>query len=164
MCMLFSFFPLLLFCLPVGSIFFSFPRLKCVLVDRSSNTRKNKRAFALSLHTSLSRLTRGMKKKNCLKMMQRRAKTTTRRIDALMTSAKAKRCMLKHRNAFFACARTSKKKLFFRSKKKICLCRAAREKVQRCLSSPPPPFLTLVYRVDRNAALKIRAESIFVLL
>ena len=118
MCMLFSFFPLLLL-LASGEYFFFLPSLKCVLVDRSSNTRKNKRAFALSLHTSLSRLTRGMKKKNCLKMMQRRAKTTTRRIDALMTSAKAKRCMLKHRNAFFACARTSKKKLFFRSKKKI---------------------------------------------
>ena len=51
-----------------------------------SNKRKNH-------HTSLSRLTRGVKKKNCLKMMQRKANPTMRSTAALINSANAKRCI-----------------------------------------------------------------------
>ena len=69
----------------------------------ANNTKPNTNPTrARNHHTSLSRLTRGVKKKNCLKMMQLKANPTMRSTAALINSANAKRCI--ETSFFFPCA------------------------------------------------------------
>ena len=81
----------------IPSIFLLLSRCFCSFFlkhKRTNNTKPNTNPTrARNHHTSLSRLTRGVKKKNCLKMMQRKANPTMRSTAALINSANAKRCI-----------------------------------------------------------------------
>ena len=104
-----------------------------------SNKRKNH-------HTSLSRLTRGVKKKNCLKMMQRKANPTMRSTAALINSANAKRCI--ETSFFFTRIFNSSFFAFY-------------GKFRRDMGGVCQFFLHSSLHASHHAALEIRAESIF---
>ena len=108
-----------------------------------SNKRKNH-------HTSLSRLTRGVKKKNCLKMMQRKANPTMRSTAALINSANAKRCI---ETSFFFHAYFLLL-FFFAFSGKF---RGIEIWLFVCVQF----FLHASLHASHHAALEIRAESIF---
>ena len=108
-----------------------------------SNKRKNH-------HTSLSRLTRGVKKKNCLKMMQRKANPTMRSTAALINSANAKRCI---ETSFFFHS------YFFNSSFFFAFLGNSEGSRYGCLSVVFSPLISP--RDSSHAALEIRAESIF---
>ena len=109
-----------------------------------SNKRKNH-------HTSLSRLTRGVNKKNCLKMMQRKANPTMRSTAALINSANAKRCI---ETSFFFHS------YFFNSSFFLLFWEIQRDRdMVVCLCAVFSPLISP--RDSSHAALEIRAESIF---
>ena len=118
-----------------------FPKHK---TEYLSNKRKNH-------HTSLSRLTRGVKKKKCLKMMQRKANPTMRSTAALINSANAKRCI--ETSFFFTRIFHSS---FFAFYGKFRLSEISDMGLVVCQF-----FLHSSLHASHHAALEIRAESIF---
>ena len=121
---------------------------------RTNNTKPNTNPTrARNHHTSLSRLTRGVKKKNCLKMMQRKANPTMRSTAALINSANAKRCI---ETSFFFHAYFLLL-FFFAFSGKF---RGIEIWLFVCVQF----FLHSSLHASHHAALEIRAESIFFLL
>lgn len=118
---------------------------------RTNNTKPNTNPTrARNHHTSLSRLTRGVKKKNCLKMMQRKANPTMRSTAALINSANAKRCI---ETSFFFHS------YFFNSSFFFAFLGNSEGSRYGCLSVVFSPLISP--RDSSHAALEIRAESIF---
>ena len=138
----------------IPSIFLLLSRCFCSFFlkhKRTNNTKPNTNPTrARNHHTSLSRLTRGVKKKNCLKMMQRKANPTMRSTAALINSANAKRCI--ETSFFFS--------LVFFTPLFFCFfweIQRDRDMVV-CLRQF---FLHSSLHASHHAALEIRAESIF---
>ena len=135
----------------IPSIFLLLSRCFCSFFlkhKRTNNTKPNTNPTrARNHHTSLSRLTRGVKKKNCLKMMQRKANPTMRSTAALINSANAKRCI---ETSFFFHSYFSL--LFFL----LFMGNSDRDVGLSVVFSPLISPLN-----SSHAALEIRAESIF---
>lgn len=122
---------------------------------RTNNTKPNTNPTrARNHHTSLSRLTRGVKKKNCLKMMQRKANPTMRSTAALINSANAKRCI---ETSFFFTRIFLTPLFFLLFLGNSDTCQRDRDMVV-CLRQF---FLHSSLHASHHAALEIRAESIF---